>query len=278
MEFNVIRVFPRRTHLTPRDDYAFVGDPPMQGEMMRPIADEVHVSCTFTWDKPKAERLAQAWGQYYPIVKLGGPAYSTPVNGFKAGLYIREGVTFTSRGCNNKCPWCLVPEREGKLKLIVDFAAGYIVNDNNLLQCSQSHISRVIDMLKSQPAAVFSGGIEARLVTDWFAEQIRSITIHSLFLACDTEMAIKPLERAVAKLKHLNRRKLRCYVLIGKDENIEDALSRLVSVYQAGCLPFAQLYQPPDKWIEYSDDWKALQATFCRPAATLAFMGVDSRG
>lgn len=41
----LIRVFPRRTKWTPTDSYAFVGDPPM----MRPEADEVHVSCVFTW-------------------------------------------------------------------------------------------------------------------------------------------------------------------------------------------------------------------------------------
>jgi hypothetical protein len=47
----VIRVFPRRTSLTPTDEYAFVGEPPM----LRPEADEVHVSCTFTWDKPSQQ-------------------------------------------------------------------------------------------------------------------------------------------------------------------------------------------------------------------------------
>ena len=80
---NVIRVFPRRTALTPTDDMAFVGDPPM----MRPEADEVHVSCTFTWDKAKAFRLYEAWGQYYPDVRIGGPAINdNEVNGFVAGM------------------------------------------------------------------------------------------------------------------------------------------------------------------------------------------------
>ena len=64
----IIRVFPRRTSYTPTDKYAFIGDPPM----FRPDADEVHISCTFTWDKANAERLRDAWGQYYPVVTLGG--------------------------------------------------------------------------------------------------------------------------------------------------------------------------------------------------------------
>ena len=49
----IVRVFPRRTSATPTDDLAFVGDPPL----FLPEADEVHVSCTFTWDRAEARRL-----------------------------------------------------------------------------------------------------------------------------------------------------------------------------------------------------------------------------
>ena len=67
---NIIRVFPRKTSMTPDDDYAFVGDPPL----WRPKADEVHVSVCFTWDIEEGHRLQEAWSQHYPAVKLGGPA------------------------------------------------------------------------------------------------------------------------------------------------------------------------------------------------------------
>lgn len=48
----IIRVFPRRTHATPRDALAlaYCGPPDLFAE-----ADEVHVSVTFSWDKPLAE-------------------------------------------------------------------------------------------------------------------------------------------------------------------------------------------------------------------------------
>jgi len=45
----IVRVFPRRTTATPTDEMAFVGDPPPPA--FRPEADEVHISCTFTWDR-----------------------------------------------------------------------------------------------------------------------------------------------------------------------------------------------------------------------------------
>jgi len=155
--------------MTPIDDYAFVGDPPM----FLPSADEVHVSCTFTWHTARAKRLAEAWGQYYPV-KLGGPVFGSQHDGFTPSLYVRQGVTFTSRGCNNQCPWCLVPHREGRLREI-EIQCGNTVQDNNLLQCNRVHIAKVIDMLRSQHQICFSGGLDSRLLTDSIADDIRSL-------------------------------------------------------------------------------------------------------
>lgn len=266
----MIRVFPRRTAFTPTDEFAFVGDPPL----WRPEADDVHISCTFTWDIVEAERLVRAWSQYYPVVKLGGPAFGSPVDGFESGLYVREGVVFTTRGCNKRCPFCLVPEREGKLRLL-DVTEGYIIQDNNLLQAPRSHIEKVFTMLKRQgKAAVFSGGIDSTLVDEWFVNELRGIRVNQLFLACDTDRAIRPLRRAVERLSFLGCDKLRCYVLIGYNgESPLEAEARLREVWEAGCMPFAQLYQPPsDKKINYSQQWRDLARTWSRPAAMKALM------
>ncbi|KKL15662.1 hypothetical protein LCGC14_2503320, partial [marine sediment metagenome] len=126
---NIIRVFPRQTSYTPIDEMALSGEP----GLFSPEADEVHICCVFTWDIPKAERLQAAWSQYYKTVRIGGPAYGSPLGPFIPGQYIKPGVTFTTRGCNMKCYWCLVPSREGRLQTL-DFPPGYIIQDNNLLQ------------------------------------------------------------------------------------------------------------------------------------------------
>lgn len=269
----LIRVFPRRTHMTPIDDYAFVGDPPL----IRPPADEVHISVAFTWDIEIAKRLAGAWSQYYPV-RLGGPAFNSRCNGFMPGLYMKEGITFTSRGCNNRCPWCLVPEREGKLTEIRGFAAGNIIQDNNLLQCSREHIERVFEMLRQQHRIQFTGGLDASLISDDIAEKLRSVWVRQLFLACDTDAGITPLERAVRRLK-MPRDKLRCYVLLGfNGEAIEQGVERLQAVWDIGCMPFAQLYQPPDHYIEYSKEVKHIAREWSRPAGTKAMQrGRDVR-
>ncbi len=257
----------------PRDRYAFFGDPPM----LRPDADEVHISCAFTWDKAEAERLQLAWSQHYEFVKLGGPAYRSMVLPFVPGMYIQPGVTFTSRGCNNTCPWCMVGSIEGKgLFQYYDFMPGHIIQDNNLLQCSKHHVERVFEMLRCQGRAVsFTGGLDSRLVTDNFVDELRTVTVDQLFLACDMDKAIKPLREATKRIG-LSRDKTRCYVLLKHDpaETIDKATARLLAVWEAGAMPFAQLFQPPEKYIKYPWAWRELARKWSRPAIMKTMLAV----
>ena len=266
-----LRVFPRKTSMTPRDDMIFIGDPPL----FRPDADEVHISVTFTWDIEEGYRLRDAWCNYYSDVRIGGPAISGSNGVFIPGQYLRHGVTITSRGCDRKCPWCLVPEQEGNIKLL-DVKPGYIVQDNNLLATPREHQEKVYAMLRKQKkAAVLSGGLDARLVDDWVTDQFCNMRIKSIFLAADTKGSLNSLARAVDKLAFLGREKLRCYVMIGYNgETQEEATERLQAVWDIGCLPFAQLYQPPDEFINYPYEWKSLARTWSRPAAMRSLQNV----
>jgi hypothetical protein len=263
----IARAFPRRTSLTPDDAYAFVGQPPL----FRP--DDITAACVsvcFTWDKANGELLAKAWGEHYPTI-IGGPAYGSPAGAFQLGRYIKQGVTVTSRGCNNHCPWCLVPEREGKLRLL-SVQPGYIIQDNNFLQTPPGHRRKVYQMLDLQRRyAIFSGGIDATLVTDEIAEEFRGIRISDVFLASDTNSSEKALTQAIKRLSYLGRRKLRCYTLLAYNgQTLQQATDKLERLWEIGVLPFAQLYQPPDKWIDYPQEWWTLARTWSRPAAMFA--------
>ena len=268
----ILRVFPRRTSLTPQDDYAFIGDPPL----FRPDADEVHVSCCFTWDKPEAERLAHAWAGYYENVTLGGPAYDDPGAGFTPGLYVRHGVTITSRGCPRRCWFCSVPRREGPLHTL-PIHPGHIVQDNNLLACPRPHIEAVCDMLETQRSVAFTGGLDARCLQSWHVDRFRRISLKSngaLFFALDdpSSAAWRALDRATELLGDFSRQVKRCYVLIGYPGDTSDAAdTRLRRVWQCGFMPFAQFYRG-DGEGERTPGWAALQRTWSRPAAMVTLM------
>lgn len=277
-----IRVFPRRTSHTPTDEWAFVGHPPLWRPDPKDVID-VSVSCTFTWDKPNAELLAESWARYYPVVRIGGPAYGSPATDFVPGRYVKAGVTFTSRGCGRSCGFCLVPEREGRIRLLSPIAEGYIVEDNNFLALPSEHRAQVYEMLKRQPrGAVFSGGLDVRLFTPAIAAEFEALNsakpIHSLFLACDHDSLLDDLAKTVDLLRFLPPRKRRCYALCGwKDQTIEQAEARLERIWELGCWPYAMLYQSGNEFIHYSSEWKALQRRWTRPALMKATMRACGR-
>ena len=262
----IARVFPRKTNITPTDADSYIGSPTMFAKGY----DQVHISCTFTWDIPKAKQLQQEWQQYFDDVRIGGPAFDDPGADF-AGLYTRPGVTITSRGCPNQCPFCFIPKREGNIREL-PIIAGNIVQDNNLLACSKQHRDRVFDMLKTQRAVEFNGGFQSSLITDSIADQLKSLSIKAIWLAYDHPNAEKSLIKAVSTLKYFNRNQLRCYVLIGyKNDTINKAEDRLRRAYEIGCLPFAMLYRDVYGSLP-SLDWRRFQRQWSRPAIYKSFM------
>ena len=259
---NIARVFPTRTSMSPNDADAYFGLP----DMFTPLYDEVHISCTFTWDRGHAEYLKYQWANHGRKVLIGGPAYDSPSNDFVPGMYLKKGVVITSRGCPNNCKkYCFVPEREGKLREL-PIVAGNIVQDNNILACSQQHIDKVFEMLKGQKQIEFKGGLEARRITPQNAERLRSLKIKTLWLACDTDDGIKELNKAVSILNSVGftRSHLFCYALIG--DNMLKNENRLKKIWDIGCMPFAQLFQPKDKFIKYSHEWKRFNRAWELPA------------
>lgn len=269
----IIRVFPRRTSYTPDDDYAFIGLPPMDNFI--PEHREVHVSCTFTWDKELCEELVFQWqARTKAPVKLGGPAYNSATEEFTQGLYIKRNIIFTTRGCNNNCSWCGVPAVEGKLREL-PIVQGNIIQDNNFLQASKLHKEKVFDMLRTQRSIAFRGGLQSDLVDDHFVKAITSLRISELWLACDTDGRIKDLQQACDKLHRagFNRNKIYCYVLIGRGLNMDKDEARCRAVFEAGAMPRAQLYRDfSEIKTVYPQKWEAFQRMWQRPAATAAHM------
>lgn len=259
----MIRVFPQRTSFTPVDPLAFIGHPPED----RPtdIDCPVRISVVFTWDIDFAADLYISWSKIYSDVKIGGPAFGDAGESFTAGRFLIWGTTITSRGCIRKCKFCYVPKREGQLREL-KIVPGNIINDNNLLACSELHIRNVFEMLKSQKAAIFKGGLDARLLKPWHIKLIDSIKTRELWFACDSKEALVPLRQISPMLFHIKPYKKRCYVLLDpQKDSLESAFHRLRDIYNIGFWPHAQLYKG-DKEIVYSKEWRDLQRNWSRPA------------
>ena len=234
--------------------------------VFRPPVQPVKISVTFTWDIPEAERLYRAWSAYYPDVELGGPAFGDPGGEFESGMFVKQGVTITSRGCTKECPWCFVPKREGWIREL-PIHSGEDIADNNLLACSEWHIRSVFDMLKNQHRPVkFSGGLDIDMLSPWHIDLLKTIRLKYAWFACDHDGAFENLSKASDLLSDFSIEKKRCYVLIGfEGDTIKKAGKRLERVYRLGFLPMAMLYVPESK-ISHSSDWLSLRREWVRPA------------
>lgn len=256
------------TKWTPTDEMAFFGEPTMFIPTDRKIP--VRVSVTFTWHKKEAERIAGAWRHYFDDVEIGGPAYGDIGGEFIPGRFLKEGCTITSRGCPKRCGWCVVPQREGQIREL-EIKPGWIVQDNNLLACSEGHLRAVFDMLREQNrAAYFNGGLDKHYLKDWHRGLFDSIKIGELWFACDTAVDVPWLEKTARILDGIPIRKRRCYTMIGYDgESIAEAEGRIERVFELGFMPFCQLFQPDETKV-YDNDWRALSRKWARPAAYMA--------
>jgi hypothetical protein len=259
----ILRYFPRKTKATPDDTNVFIGNrmPTLFDE-----ADEIHISVTWTWDKPHAERMAKVWSVVAPV-KIGGPAYGNPGGEFEPGMYLKKGYVITSRGCPNHCWFCRVPKQEGVLREI-EIKDGWNVLDNNLLACSKNHIERVFKMLEKQSHRInFSGGLEAARLEDWHVEWLARLKPKSAWFAYDTPNDWGPLVLAADLLKQYKligrAHTYRCYVLVGwLQDTLEKADRRLQDVAKLGLMPMAMLLDhgeskknDKEEWIHFARNW-----------------------
>lgn len=229
-----------------------------------PPYDEIHVSVTFTWDINHAAFLGRQWQKIAPV-KIGGPAINGEGDEFIPGLYLKKGITITSRGCPNNCAWCFItkPLKELEIK------SGNNIADNNLLACSRSHLDKVFQMLKSQKGIKLSGGLEAERITDKIAEEIRGLRLRQLWTAYDHPRRFRSVEKAFKILnKYFKRDHLGCYVLIGYgDDTLDKAEGRLQQIVDLGGFPFAMLYRNfKGEFPQPEKPWRKLQKYWVRPA------------
>lgn len=272
-EKRIARVFPTKTNMCPTDKDAYFGLP----TLWTPQYDEVHISITFTWDILRIPDHVKLWEPYGKI-KVDGPALNNPGGEFVSGMYLKKGITITSRGCPWNCHWCFIPKREGKIRQL-PIITGNIIQDNNLLACQKPHIKKVFEMLLTQNAVEFRGGLDCSLLRDWIIDELRCLKIHALWVSYDHPSRLPDLKKAVAKLRrYFPRDKLRCYVLIGqKGDTLEKAERRLEEAWHIGTLPFAMRFRTPElKWeqtyIHAERGWNILARQWTRPAITKARM------
>jgi len=113
---------------------------------------------------------------------------------------------FLTRGCPNKCPWCVVPVKEGRIRPYMDIdeiaiegRTNLVLMDNNILAAGDYAVEQLEKIIQRGYRIDFNQAMDARLVNDRFARllaQCRWIDRRIRF-GCDTPGQIKDCERAM---------------------------------------------------------------------------------
>lgn len=197
----------------------------------------------------KVFSFTEDYRQYMPNAKeirKGGTGYSLSVKLDEAIEFVvpdysiypnidnKKAYGFLTRGCPNRCKWCVVPRKEGGIKPYMDVdevAVGgrtnLILMDNNILACDYGleQIQKIIDR---GYRVDFNQALDARLVTDDIAKLLAKVRwIDVIRFGCDTPKQIEECERAMGMID-LYRKKPASYLMytmIGDD--FDEALKRL---------------------------------------------------
>lgn len=219
------------------------------------IGDVLYLSIVFSWDIPEAVDLASKHAG--PVV-AGGPAAvvhaelldecgiavsaCSPVEPL---LFHNPLATFTTRGCPNRCPWCIVPKIEPEFKELPDFRPAPMVCDNNFLAASRAHQERVVERLRAFYRVDFNQGLDARLFTPKAADLLGKLKVKVRF-ALDSWAAADTVGTALNLARERTTSDLGVYVLIGFNDTPADARGRLELVRSWGVRPNPMRYQPTD--------------------------------
>lgn len=142
---------------------------------------------------------------------------------------------FLTRGCPNKCKWCVVPIKEGGIRpyrdveeIAIDGRTNLILMDNNIL-ASDYGLKQIEKIIKKGYRIDFNQGLDARLINDSVASLLAQVRwINYLRLACDKFNQVEHILRVRQLLKKYGYKKdIFCYFLIDDWNDVNKRLSAL---------------------------------------------------
>ena len=230
-------------------------------EWFAPLAryDRVYASkvFTFTKDDPYLPPDAIRGGTGYDVTsKLPPEIESTPPD-YTIYPQFDAAYGFLTRGCPNKCPWCVVPRKEGAIRAVADiedicrtntgFRHKAILMDNNFLAAPIDFVREQTDKMRRLKIRVdFNQATDARLYDDERAQIMAKVPWLSMVrISCDTDAMLPHCVAAIRRLRGFGCRKDVLVYVLAKNDGIASALHRIYGLMAADrrAVPFVMPYR-----------------------------------
>jgi len=244
--------------------------------------DRVYASkvFTFTPDDPYLPVDAIRGGTGYDATTKLPPEIDAMRPDYTIYPQFTEAYGFLTRGCVNKCPWCVVPKKEGTIKIVGDiedicntntgFRRKAILMDNNFLAAPLDFVrEQVAKMRRLKIRVDFNQATDARLYDDERAELMAGVPWLSMVrISCDTDAMLPHCVRAIKALRGFGCKKDMLVYVLAKNDGIDSALYRIYGLMAADkrAVPFVMPYRSlTDNSVEPSPRLKDL-ARWCNRA------------
>ena len=175
-----------------------------------------------------------------------------------------HAIGFLTRGCIRKCPWCIVPTKEGMIRPYMTWQEvkrpdkrDIVFMDNNVL-ASPHGISQMLDMIGKDVRVDFNQGLDARLIDDDVANILSKLKwIKFIRMSADTDAMLDVVLKVIDRLKQHGVKpwKVFVYVLV---QDVESAERRAIALREVGANPFAQPYRDFTNNIEPTQEQRDL--------------------
>lgn len=225
--------------------------------------DKVYVSCLFTKNRGKALDTAKRFE--CPVV-LGGTGFNlepgdTNIMKLKPDYDLypsKEALGRTTLGCIRKCPWCVVPQKEGEFRSLGHikdfyddrFATVHLLDNNILADPALFFVNT--DWLIDHSLKLKEEGMDIRLLTPRIASQLRRLRMEGLLhFAWDEPRYREKVLNGIRSLKEVGfntRHEVSVYVLTQYDTTPQEDLDRVLTLKGLDVNPFVMVYGKPDKW------------------------------
>ena len=143
-------------------------------------------------------------------------------------------IGYLTRGCPNKCRWCVVPKKEGQIRpyrewqeIVRQDTDKLILMDNNILACEHG-ISQLEGLIGSGYRIDLNQGMDARLVDDRVADILSQLDwIRFIRFSCDQHSQIDPIRKTIELLGRHGVRPYRIFAYLLVTPDLEEASERV---------------------------------------------------
>lgn len=178
---------------------------------------------------------------------------------------------FLTRGCPNKCKWCIVPKKEGAVTPYMDIEEltmggarnKAILMDNNILATDYG-LEQLEKIIKMGIRVDFNQGLDARLVTDDIAKMLAKVKwIDHPRFGCDTPKQVGEVERVMQMMdKYGYNGKYFLYCILLPD--FKETYERVNHWHgNKRVKPYAQPYRDVTKAHHEIPQWQKDMAHWC---------------